>query len=111
MRLRYGFRLYPNDAQRTALARASGCARVVFNDALRAREDARAVRAAVPHLGRVVQAGHPAGDPLHRERRMEGHARREAASAQGRRRAGRAGPSWTGTSTRRSTSPRRPDWP
>ncbi|MEU7058338.1 transposase, partial [Streptomyces sp. NPDC046197] len=42
MRLRYGFRLYPSAGQRTALARAFGCARVVFNDALRVREDARA---------------------------------------------------------------------
>ncbi|MFB7997568.1 RNA-guided endonuclease InsQ/TnpB family protein [Streptomyces sp. NPDC056002] len=42
MQLRYGFRLYPNGPQRSALARAFGCARVVFNDALRAREDARA---------------------------------------------------------------------
>ncbi|MFB7109479.1 RNA-guided endonuclease InsQ/TnpB family protein [Streptomyces sp. NPDC056291] len=42
MQLRYGFRLYPSGPQRAALARAFGCARVVFNDALRVREDARA---------------------------------------------------------------------
>ncbi|MFJ9844177.1 RNA-guided endonuclease InsQ/TnpB family protein [Kitasatospora sp. NPDC101155] len=42
MQLRYSFRLYPNGPQRSALARAFGCSRVVFNDALRAREDARA---------------------------------------------------------------------
>ncbi|WP_406419568.1 RNA-guided endonuclease InsQ/TnpB family protein [Streptomyces sp. NBC_01614] len=42
MQLRYGFRLYPNGPQRSALARAFGCSRVVFNDALRVREDARA---------------------------------------------------------------------
>ncbi|MTE19153.1 transposase [Streptomyces sp. TRM43335] len=42
MRLRYSFRLYPSAGQRTALARAFGCARVVFNDALRVREEARA---------------------------------------------------------------------
>ncbi len=42
MQLRYGFRLYPTGPQRSALARAFGCARVVFNDALRVREDARA---------------------------------------------------------------------
>ncbi|MFD4974652.1 RNA-guided endonuclease InsQ/TnpB family protein [Streptomyces sp. NPDC058424] len=41
MQLRYSFRLYPKPGQRTALARAFGCARVVFNDAVRAREDAR----------------------------------------------------------------------
>ncbi|WP_119729104.1 RNA-guided endonuclease InsQ/TnpB family protein [Thermomonospora amylolytica] len=41
MRLRYKFRLYPTAGQRKALARAFGCARVVYNDALRARESAR----------------------------------------------------------------------
>ncbi|WP_345530624.1 transposase, partial [Microbispora amethystogenes] len=40
MRLRYNFRLYPTPGQRHALARAFGCARVVFNDGLRARHDA-----------------------------------------------------------------------
>ncbi|MFI1523236.1 RNA-guided endonuclease InsQ/TnpB family protein [Kitasatospora cineracea] len=48
MQLRYAFRLYPTGAQRAALARAFGCARVVFNDGLRAREDARAAGAPVP---------------------------------------------------------------
>lgn len=42
VQFRYGFRLYPNGPQRAALARAFGCARVVFNDALRIRKDARA---------------------------------------------------------------------
>ncbi|MFJ9695513.1 RNA-guided endonuclease InsQ/TnpB family protein [Kitasatospora sp. NPDC101183] len=42
MQLRYSFRLYPNGPQCSALARAFGCARMVFNDALRARETARA---------------------------------------------------------------------
>ncbi|MEV6197234.1 RNA-guided endonuclease TnpB family protein [Streptomyces sp. NPDC051920] len=42
MQLRYCFRLYPSVSQRKALARAFGCARVVFNDALRFREQARA---------------------------------------------------------------------
>ncbi len=41
MQLRYSFRLYPTAGQQQALARAFGCARVVYNDALRAREDAR----------------------------------------------------------------------
>ncbi|HSA51863.1 MAG TPA: RNA-guided endonuclease TnpB family protein [Yinghuangia sp.] len=40
--LRFSFRVYPTPGQRTALARAFGCARVVYNDALRARETARA---------------------------------------------------------------------
>ncbi|MFE1783485.1 RNA-guided endonuclease InsQ/TnpB family protein [Streptomyces sp. NPDC059506] len=42
MQLRYSFRLYPSAGQRSALSRAFGCARVVYNDALRARETARA---------------------------------------------------------------------
>ncbi|MET8138103.1 RNA-guided endonuclease TnpB family protein [Streptomyces sp. NPDC005251] len=45
MQLRYSFRLYPSAGQRMALARAFGCARVVFNDALRVREEARAAGA------------------------------------------------------------------
>ncbi|MFI6910716.1 RNA-guided endonuclease InsQ/TnpB family protein [Streptosporangium sp. NPDC050284] len=40
MQLRYRYRLYPDAAQCQALARAFGCARVVFNDGLRARQDA-----------------------------------------------------------------------
>ncbi|MFF4322390.1 RNA-guided endonuclease InsQ/TnpB family protein [Streptomyces sp. NPDC001568] len=37
MKLRYNFRVYPNAPQRQALAQAFGCARVVWNDCLRAR--------------------------------------------------------------------------
>jgi hypothetical protein len=40
MRLRYRFRLHPTPVQREALARAFGCARVVYNDGLRLREEA-----------------------------------------------------------------------
>ncbi|WP_119727487.1 RNA-guided endonuclease InsQ/TnpB family protein [Thermomonospora amylolytica] len=40
MQLRYNFRLYPTAGQRTALARAFGCARVVYNDGLCARREA-----------------------------------------------------------------------
>ncbi|MFB7914838.1 helix-turn-helix domain-containing protein, partial [Streptomyces sp. NPDC056061] len=40
MQLRYSFRVYPNTPQRTALAKAFGCARVVWNDGLRLRQDA-----------------------------------------------------------------------
>ncbi|MEV4103838.1 transposase [Nonomuraea sp. NPDC049649] len=42
MQLRYNFRLYPTPGQCAALARAFGCARVVFNDGLRARQQAHA---------------------------------------------------------------------
>ncbi|MEJ8639507.1 RNA-guided endonuclease TnpB family protein [Streptomyces sp. MS2.AVA.5] len=51
MQLRYSFRLYPNGPQRSALGRAFGCARVVYNDALRARETARAAGEAFPKAG------------------------------------------------------------
>jgi putative transposase len=40
VQLRYSYRLCPSPGQRQALARAFGCARVVFNDALAARRDA-----------------------------------------------------------------------
>lgn len=46
--LRYSYRLYPAPAQQQALARAFGCARVVFNDALAAREEAH--RAGRPYI-------------------------------------------------------------
>ena len=39
MQLRYRYRLVPTVEHRQALARAFGCARVVYNDALRWRED------------------------------------------------------------------------
>lgn len=48
VQLRYHYRLYPTPCQRAALARTFGCARVVFNDALRARQDAHA--AGLPYL-------------------------------------------------------------
>ncbi|MFB6784859.1 RNA-guided endonuclease InsQ/TnpB family protein [Streptomyces sp. NPDC002596] len=51
MQLRYSFRLYPSTGQRTALARAFGCARVVYNDALRARETAREQGLPFPKTG------------------------------------------------------------
>ncbi|MGW4374384.1 RNA-guided endonuclease InsQ/TnpB family protein [Streptomyces albidoflavus] len=53
MQLRYSFRLYPNAVQRAALARAFGCARVVFNDAVRAREDARKAGDPFPTAGEL----------------------------------------------------------
>jgi putative transposase len=53
MQLRYAFRLYPDAGQRTALAKAFGCARVVFNDAVRAREDARRQGKPFPKAGEL----------------------------------------------------------
>ncbi|MBF6356475.1 transposase [Nocardia higoensis] len=40
MQLRYSYRLYPTPGQQVTLARAFGCARVVYNDALAARREA-----------------------------------------------------------------------
>ncbi|MET7746599.1 helix-turn-helix domain-containing protein, partial [Streptomyces sp. NPDC005385] len=48
MQLRYSFRLYPDPGEQRALAGAFGCARVVFNDAVRAREEARAAKQPFP---------------------------------------------------------------
>ncbi len=48
MQLRYNYRLYPALGQRQALARAFGCARVVFDDALAAQQHAHA--AGQPYL-------------------------------------------------------------
>lgn len=40
MQLRYQYRVYPTPGQQNTLARAFGCARVVFNDSLRVRQSA-----------------------------------------------------------------------
>jgi putative transposase len=40
--VRYRYRLYPSPGQRQALARVFGCARVVYNDSLRLREECHA---------------------------------------------------------------------
>jgi transposase len=44
MQVRYRYRLYPAPGQRQALARTFGCARVVYNDCLRVRNEAYANR-------------------------------------------------------------------
>jgi putative transposase len=49
MHIRYRYRLHPTPTQRQALARAFGCARVVYNDGLRLREDV--YRAGQPYVG------------------------------------------------------------
>jgi putative transposase len=48
VQLRYNYRLDPSLGQIAALSRAFGCTRVVFNDALRLRHDARA--AGLPYI-------------------------------------------------------------
>ena len=42
VQVRYRYRLYPTRGQQQALARTFGCARVVYNDCLRVREDCHA---------------------------------------------------------------------
>ena len=54
MQLRYRYRLYPDEQQRQALAQAFGNARVVFNDAVRARRDAYQIGDKCPS-GTVLQ--------------------------------------------------------
>jgi putative transposase len=48
MQLRYQYRAYPDVPQRRALAKAFGCARVVWNDCLRDRKEAHA--AGLPYV-------------------------------------------------------------
>jgi IS605 OrfB family transposase len=48
MQLRYSYRVDPQPRHRVAFARASGCARVVFNDGLAARQHAHA--AGLPYI-------------------------------------------------------------
>ncbi|MET7751428.1 transposase [Micromonospora sp. NPDC005367] len=48
VQLRYQFRVYPTPGQQIELARAFGCARVVFNDGLRLRQEAR--EAGLPYV-------------------------------------------------------------
>jgi len=48
VQLRYNYRAYPGASQRRALARAFGCARVVWNDCLRDRKQAHA--AGLPYV-------------------------------------------------------------
>jgi putative transposase len=56
MQLRYNFRIYPTPGQRTALARTFGCARVVYNDALRIRQDAHENGLPFPKSGDLSKA-------------------------------------------------------
>jgi len=53
VQLRYNYRLYPSPGQQQALARAFGCARVVFNDALAARRDAHQAGRPYPSNGEL----------------------------------------------------------
>ncbi|MEU2910599.1 RNA-guided endonuclease InsQ/TnpB family protein [Streptomyces massasporeus] len=53
MQLRYAFRVYPDAGQRIALAKAFGCARLVFNDVVRVREDARKAGKPFPKAGEL----------------------------------------------------------
>jgi len=50
---RYRFRAYPTGGQEQALARVFGCARVVFNDVIAARNDARTAGLKMPSAGEL----------------------------------------------------------
>jgi len=56
VQLRYGYRLDPTPGQRQALARAFGCARVVFNDAVATRRAAHEAGAPYPTDGELSKA-------------------------------------------------------
>ncbi|MFD7841979.1 RNA-guided endonuclease InsQ/TnpB family protein [Nocardia sp. NPDC059764] len=56
MQLRYNYRVHPTPGQRIALARAFGCARVVYNDALAARREAH--EAGLPYVKDSVLQTH-----------------------------------------------------
>ncbi|WP_199037264.1 RNA-guided endonuclease InsQ/TnpB family protein [Glycomyces salinus] len=56
MLLRYRYRIYPTRPQRTTLAGAFGCARVVFNDAVAARRDAHREGLPYPTTARLSKA-------------------------------------------------------
>jgi putative transposase len=53
VRLRYSYRLDPAPRHRAALARAFGCARVVYNDALAARQHARQAELPYPTVAEL----------------------------------------------------------
>ena len=60
MQRRYRYRCYPDSSQQSASRGALGCARVVFNDGLRLRQDACA--AGLPYIKDVdVADGHHPG--------------------------------------------------
>jgi transposase len=62
MQVRYRYRIYPSAGQRQALARAFGCARVVYNDCVRVRDEAYAAGEKISDTEvqrRVVTLGKP----------------------------------------------------
>jgi hypothetical protein len=61
MQLRYNYRAYPDAPQRRALARAFGCARVVWNDCLRDRKEAHA--AGLPYVKSAELSGFASRKP------------------------------------------------
>jgi len=51
VQVRYRYRLYPSPGQRHSLARVFGCARVVYNDCLRLREECHAAGVKISNAG------------------------------------------------------------
>src|SRR6266852_5585328 len=80
VQLRYNFRVYPTSVQQQSLARAFGCARVVFNDALRARQQARAD--GLPYLSDAELSKRVTAAKLTRERASPARERRDEAEEQ-----------------------------
>ncbi|MFG1753485.1 RNA-guided endonuclease TnpB family protein [Streptosporangium sandarakinum] len=86
VRLRYQYRLCPNAARRQALARAFGCARVVFNDGLRARTEAREAGLPYRRLRKAQQAlSRKVKGSNNRKKAVVGVARAHARAADARR--------------------------
>jgi putative transposase len=80
MKLRYGYRLDPWPRHLTALAKAFGCARVVYNDGLRSRE--AVYQAGKPYLTDSQMSARPkAGKPQFRSRKDHRQAIRFTANA------------------------------
>jgi len=61
VQVRYRYRLYPSPGQQQALARAFGCARVVYNDCLRVRDECHARGEKISDTEVQVAAGAEAG--------------------------------------------------
>jgi Helix-turn-helix domain len=70
--VRYRYRLYPSPGQRQSLARVFGCARVVYNDCLRMREECHAAGERISETDVQRRGARP-----RRQRRTE-HSRRRA---------------------------------
>jgi transposase len=107
MQLRYNYRHDPQPRHRGAFAKAFGCARVVFNDGLVARQEAH--KTGQPLYGREfrrIGRFEPTSQRCSACRLTDGPKPLHVREWQ----CGAWGCGWTGTSTLRSTSPGPPGW-